>query len=277
MLIHDNKGMNPMMMGGGGVGGGGGMPMAMMNPAALMANMPPELMEISKRQFEQRQKLMQEFQAKGGQSNPAAVQEVMAKASQLHQSMLAEVRAKVDSGAIPKSHPMIQMMLPQLSGGAGAAGGGAFASAASSSGGGGTGGGPINPMDLLDKEAPVKPVEGLLGANANMSKLDELMNKRGTPSAAMAAKKAREEEEQKILDAIAKKEYAQLNAIKATQYGVLERLRELVESGQYDVNQPDHENVYLLHWAAINNRLDIAKYLVKCKYLYLIVIFCLDL
>lgn len=87
-----------------------------------------------------------------------------------------------------------------------------------------------------------------------------------SPASAMASaamKKAREEEEQKILDAIARKDYAKLNAIKATQYGVLDRLKELVESGQCDPNLPDDENVYLLHWAAINNRVDIAKYLIK--------------
>ena len=49
--------------------------------------------------------------------------------------------------------------------------------------------------------------------------------------------------------------------MRATQYGVLERLRELVDAGECDPHKPDAENVYLLHWAAINNRLDIAKYL----------------
>jgi palmitoyltransferase len=51
--------------------------------------------------------------------------------------------------------------------------------------------------------------------------------------------------------------------VKATQYGVLERLKELVDSGQCDPNKSDSENVYLLHWAAINNRLDIAQYLLS--------------
>lgn len=41
-------------------------------------------------------------------------------------------------------------------------------------------------------------------------------------------------------------------------YGLLERCQELVEAG-YDVRQPDKENVTLLHWAAINNRLDLVK------------------
>lgn len=45
------------------------------------------------------------------------------------------------------------------------------------------------------------------------------------------------------------------------QYGSLERVTELVEAGA-DVNQPDSETVTLLHWAAINNRKDIVKYLI---------------
>ncbi|XP_058662853.1 palmitoyltransferase ZDHHC13 isoform X2 [Ammospiza caudacuta] len=47
--------------------------------------------------------------------------------------------------------------------------------------------------------------------------------------------------------------------VKATQYGMLERCKELVEAG-YDVRQPDKENVTLLHWAAINNRQELVKY-----------------
>ncbi|NXC27195.1 ZDH13 Palmitoyltransferase, partial [Campylorhamphus procurvoides] len=50
--------------------------------------------------------------------------------------------------------------------------------------------------------------------------------------------------------------------VKATQYGMLERCRELVEAG-YDVRQPDKENVTLLHWAAINNRLELVKYYIS--------------
>uniref|UniRef100_A0A4W4HSD2 Palmitoyltransferase n=1 Tax=Electrophorus electricus TaxID=8005 RepID=A0A4W4HSD2_ELEEL len=42
-------------------------------------------------------------------------------------------------------------------------------------------------------------------------------------------------------------------------FGALERCKELVEAG-YDVRQPDKENVTLLHWAAINNRVDLVKY-----------------
>ncbi|XP_011694791.1 PREDICTED: palmitoyltransferase ZDHHC17 isoform X1 [Wasmannia auropunctata] len=49
--------------------------------------------------------------------------------------------------------------------------------------------------------------------------------------------------------------------VRATQYGALERVTQLVEAGA-DVNQPDSETVTLLHWAAINNRKDIVKYLI---------------
>ncbi|XP_063980286.1 palmitoyltransferase Hip14 isoform X1 [Diachasmimorpha longicaudata] len=49
--------------------------------------------------------------------------------------------------------------------------------------------------------------------------------------------------------------------VRATQYGALERVTELVDAGA-DVNQPDSETVTLLHWAAINNRKEIVKYLI---------------
>ncbi|XP_041846504.1 putative palmitoyltransferase ZDHHC13 isoform X1 [Melanotaenia boesemani] len=47
--------------------------------------------------------------------------------------------------------------------------------------------------------------------------------------------------------------------VKATQFGIIERCKELVEAG-HDVRQPDKENVTLLHWAAINNRSELVKY-----------------
>ncbi|KAL8169746.1 UNVERIFIED_CONTAM: Palmitoyltransferase zdhhc13 [Gekko kuhli] len=50
--------------------------------------------------------------------------------------------------------------------------------------------------------------------------------------------------------------------VKATQYGLLERCQELVDAG-YDVRQPDKENVTLLHWAAINNRLELVKFFIS--------------
>ncbi|KAK2704348.1 palmitoyltransferase Hip14-like [Artemia franciscana] len=50
--------------------------------------------------------------------------------------------------------------------------------------------------------------------------------------------------------------------VKATQFGVLERCKQLVEAG-YDVNKRDLENVTLLHWASINNRIEIVKYYIS--------------
>lgn len=47
--------------------------------------------------------------------------------------------------------------------------------------------------------------------------------------------------------------------VKAVQYGAFVRVQELVEGG-YDVNEMDKENVSLLHWASINNRIDIIRY-----------------
>uniref|UniRef100_A0A8C4Q4D6 Palmitoyltransferase n=1 Tax=Eptatretus burgeri TaxID=7764 RepID=A0A8C4Q4D6_EPTBU len=57
-------------------------------------------------------------------------------------------------------------------------------------------------------------------------------------------------------------DYSTWDIIKATQYGIFERCRELVEAG-YDVRQPDKENVALLHWAAINNRVDLVRYYIS--------------
>ncbi|XP_078110001.1 putative palmitoyltransferase ZDHHC13 [Sander vitreus] len=50
--------------------------------------------------------------------------------------------------------------------------------------------------------------------------------------------------------------------VKATQFGILERCKELVEAG-YDVRLPDKENVTLLHWAAINSRSELVKYYIS--------------
>ena len=50
-----------------------------------------------------------------------------------------------------------------------------------------------------------------------------------------------------------------MNIVQAAQYGEMERLKEFVENGA-DVRTPDAENVTLLHWAAINNRIEIVKY-----------------
>jgi len=55
----------------------------------------------------------------------------------------------------------------------------------------------------------------------------------------------------------------QYDIVKAAQYGYLERCKELVEQEGVDINQPDTENVWALHWAAINNRLAIVEYFVS--------------
>ncbi|XP_046394667.1 palmitoyltransferase Hip14 isoform X3 [Ischnura elegans] len=57
-------------------------------------------------------------------------------------------------------------------------------------------------------------------------------------------------------------DYSGFDIVKATQYGALERCKEIIEAG-YDVNKPDSETVTLLHWASINNRKEIIKYYVS--------------
>ena len=53
-------------------------------------------------------------------------------------------------------------------------------------------------------------------------------------------------------------DYKNFDIVRAAQYGALERCVELIEGG-CDVNRPDAENVSVLHWAAINNRLEIVR------------------
>ena len=48
--------------------------------------------------------------------------------------------------------------------------------------------------------------------------------------------------------------------VKATQYGAFDRIQHLILEENVDVNARDPENVTLLHWAAINNRLEICKF-----------------
>lgn len=95
--------------------------------------------------------------------------------------------------------------------------------------------------------------------NGAKEKQEELLRKQ----LEFARKKEKELERAKTLEDIANKNYSQLNAVKAVQYGILDRLKELVDSKQCDPLKPDKENVYLLHWAAYNNRLDIAQYLLS--------------
>lgn len=208
---------------------GNPMMMAMMN----QAQMNPQMMEMGKKMFEMRQQMMKEFMEKGGHSNPAALQELMAKAQQAQAAMMAEFKANNLTSEQNKSSDT----KPD---------GFMFAT-------------PVPPPNMpgFDKPTNNNNASDLLGGDLNNSKLDDIINKRNLN------KKAKEEQEAKVLDAIARKDFTELNAVKATQYGVLERLKELVESNQVDPNAPDAENVYLLHWAAINNRIDIAKYLIS--------------
>lgn len=51
---------------------------------------------------------------------------------------------------------------------------------------------------------------------------------------------------------------------KACQCGSLSRVKQLVElMGKEVVRTPDEQNVYPLHWAAINNRLQVARFLLE--------------
>lgn len=47
--------------------------------------------------------------------------------------------------------------------------------------------------------------------------------------------------------------------VKATQYGILERVQQLLDEEGVGINSRDAENVTHLHWAAINNRIEISK------------------
>lgn len=52
-----------------------------------------------------------------------------------------------------------------------------------------------------------------------------------------------------------------MDIVYATQYGKFEVVRQMIESGEAEVNQLDKEGISLLHWAAINNRTQIVRYL----------------
>ncbi|CAF1476076.1 unnamed protein product [Adineta steineri] len=56
---------------------------------------------------------------------------------------------------------------------------------------------------------------------------------------------------------------AEMSIVQAIQYNELDRAKEIIESGQTDVNTPDEEGCYLLHWAAINNHVEIIRYLIS--------------
>lgn len=78
---------------------------------------------------------------------------------------------------------------------------------------------------------------------------------------------SQEPKEEKLEKSAKKKEdekpdFSNFDIVKATQYGAGDRVRILIEEQGMDVNVPDAENVSLLHWAAINNRLEIAQLLI---------------
>ena len=54
--------------------------------------------------------------------------------------------------------------------------------------------------------------------------------------------------------------------VEAAQYGILDRCIELVERQGANVCSGDEENITVLHWAAINNRLEIARYAIYVVY-----------
>ena len=57
-------------------------------------------------------------------------------------------------------------------------------------------------------------------------------------------------------------DFSDFDFVKAVQYGATDRVRELIDAGQ-DVNLPDNDTVTSLHWAAINNRVEIVKLLIE--------------
>jgi len=68
---------------------------------------------------------------------------------------------------------------------------------------------------------------------------------------------------QPISPAVKKIPVNEMNIVQAVQYNELERVKELIETGTNNVNEPDAENCYLLHWAAINNHVELVQYLIS--------------
>ncbi|KAI1725462.1 DHHC palmitoyltransferase domain-containing protein [Ditylenchus destructor] len=56
-----------------------------------------------------------------------------------------------------------------------------------------------------------------------------------------------------------------MEARQAAQFGDLDRLRQLLDSGEATPTSVDSDDCSLLHWAAINNRIEIAKLLIERK------------
>ncbi|RDD38970.1 Palmitoyltransferase ZDHHC17 [Trichoplax sp. H2] len=57
-------------------------------------------------------------------------------------------------------------------------------------------------------------------------------------------------------------DYSEFDLAQAAQHGAFERCVQLVDEAQADVCQTDAEGITALHWAAINNRLEIAEFFV---------------
>uniref|UniRef100_A0A7E4VSM5 Palmitoyltransferase n=1 Tax=Panagrellus redivivus TaxID=6233 RepID=A0A7E4VSM5_PANRE len=57
-------------------------------------------------------------------------------------------------------------------------------------------------------------------------------------------------------------EFDELDIKQAVQFGDLSKVKHLVESGLATINDTDADDCSLLHWAAINNRMEVAKYLI---------------
>jgi hypothetical protein len=55
---------------------------------------------------------------------------------------------------------------------------------------------------------------------------------------------------------------ADMNIVQAVQYNEIERVKQLIESGEADVNKPDSEGCYAMHWASINNHVELVRYFI---------------
>jgi len=58
---------------------------------------------------------------------------------------------------------------------------------------------------------------------------------------------------------IAEMDYSTFDLVRATQYGILSRVKDLIEKDGVDPGTVDDENITSLHWAAINCRIDVAE------------------
>jgi hypothetical protein len=55
----------------------------------------------------------------------------------------------------------------------------------------------------------------------------------------------------------------EMTVVQAVQYNETERVKQLIEAGEADVNTPDAEGCYLIHWASINNHVELVRYLIS--------------